>query len=118
MVTEKGIEYIAKVCHEANKAYCETIKDYSQMDWDKAPQWQRDSAIAGVKFHIENPNATPEDSHISWLKVKEADGWSYGPLKDAEKKTHPCYRPYNELPIEQRRKDYLFRAIVHAYLDA
>jgi len=48
------------------------------------------------------------------LKVKEADGWKYGPVKDAEKKEHPCFRPYNLLPRDQKAKDYIFRAIVHA----
>lgn len=73
---------IAKVCHEANRAYCESIGDTSQPVWETAPQWQKDSAVNGVQFHIDNPNAKPEDSHNSWLKQKEEEGWKYGEVKN------------------------------------
>jgi hypothetical protein len=36
---------IAKVCHEANRAYCQTISDNSQLPWEQAKEWQRASAI-------------------------------------------------------------------------
>lgn len=36
------LQQIAKVCHEANKAYCETLGDYSQPEWEAAPAWQKD----------------------------------------------------------------------------
>lgn len=105
---------IAMIAHEANRAYCKQIGDDTQLPWDQAEQWQRDSAIKGVEFHLANPDATPENSHESWLAEKEATGWKYGPVKDPEKKEHPCFVPYNQLPVIQQAKDYLFRGIVHA----
>lgn len=105
---------IARVCHEANRAYCQALGDDTQVSWDDAPEWQRTSAIEGVKMHLANPGATPEDSHNNWLKQKTADGWLYGPVKDPVAKTHPCIRYYKELSVEQRAKDHIFRAIVHA----
>lgn len=111
------IEKIAGLCHEANRAYCEAIGDTSQVPWAQAPQWQRDSAINGVRMHLENPTATPEDSHKSWLEEKRAAGWTWGPEKDAQKKEHPCFLPYDALPVAQRAKDYIFRGIVHACMN-
>ena len=108
------VEQIAKVCHEANRAYCESIGDNSQPTWDNAPDWQKKSAVTGVQYHLDNPNSKPEDSHNSWLKEKEADGWKYGTVKNPETKEHPCYVPYSELPIEQQKKDYLFLGVVRA----
>lgn len=105
---------IAKVCHETNRAYCETIGDYSQPSWENAPAWQQESAINGVQFKLDNPNAQPCDSHNSWLKEKEAAGWKYGLIKNPETKEHPCFVPYDQLPIEQQKKDALFIAIVNA----
>lgn len=105
---------IAKICHEANKALCETQGDTSQPEWADAPAWQKESAINGVQFHLDNPDAGTDDSHKSWLAEKEAAGWKYGPVKDPDKKEHPCFVPYEELPSEQQAKDYLFRGIVHA----
>lgn len=108
---------IAKVAHAINAAFCLSLGDESQPAWDDAPEWQQKSAIAGVEMHLANPDATPEQSHESWLAQKVADGWVYGEVKDAEKKIHPCCRPYDELPPEQKSKDYLFRAVVHALKD-
>lgn len=103
---------IAKAAHEANRVYCKSIGDNSQPAWDDAPEWQRDSAVKGVNFHYENPDATPEDSHKNWYKQKLAEGWEYGEVKDPEKKQHPCMTEYNNLPEEQKVKDELFMAIV------
>lgn len=108
---EPDYESIAKACHEANRAYCATIGE-SQPSWDEAPDWQKESAIAGVRHAIDNPDATPEDSHLSWLMVKTAEGWTHGEVKDAEAKTHPCMVDYADLPEEQRRKDEIFLDVV------
>lgn len=108
---------VARTCHEVNRAYCQAIGDNSQVPWEQAPEWQKKSAINGVLFHKNNPNAGPEHSHNSWLAEKEATGWKYGPVKDEEKKEHPCFVPYSELPKEQQAKDYIFRAIAHELLN-
>lgn len=108
------IEDIARICHEANGSLCVTQEDFSQTSWDEAPEWQKKSALIGVAFHLKNPNAGPDDSHNSWLAEKTSDGWKYGPVKDVDKKEHPCFVPYDQLPPAQQAKDYLFRGIVHS----
>lgn len=70
------------------------------------------SAVRGVHFHILNPDAAPSDSHNSWLEQKRADGWKYGPVKDAGTKEHPCFLPYDDLPPDQKAKDYIYGAVV------
>jgi hypothetical protein len=105
---------IARVCHEVNRAYCQALGDNSQLPWEKAPQWAKESAVNGVIMHQAYPDAGPEASHESWMEEKTANGWKYGPVKDADKKEHPCLVPFGQLPVEQQAKDYIFRAIVHA----
>lgn len=105
---------IAELAHETNRTYCQLIGDNSQLSWKDAPDWQRDSAISGVEFHLKNPDASPSHSHEEWLRTKKKDGWKYGPVKDPEKKEHPCCVPYDELPMEQKVKDTLFNSIVSA----
>jgi len=108
---------IAEVAHEVNRAYCQALGDYSQPTWHDAPDWQRTSAVEGVKFHISNMDAGPEASHESWLTLKEKEGWKYGLVKDSEKKEHPCMVPFDQLPVDQQAKDFIFRAIVHVLKD-
>ena len=105
-------EQIAEACHEANRAYCHAHGDYSQLPWRMVPANIKQSALDGVTFHLAHPDSSPDQSHENWLKFKEADGWTYGPIKDSDKKVHPCMVPYGELPVEQRAKDYIFSALV------
>lgn len=100
----------AKAAHEMNKVYCEARGDFSQVPWDQAPEWQRDSAFKGVDgvFAGNGPGA----SHESWLKEKTETGWKYGPVKDPEKKEHPCFVPFDQLSLEEQQKDVIFVATV------
>ena len=113
MVTQ---EKVAQICHEVNRAYCQALGDFSQPTWEDAPEWQRKSAINGVSFHVMNPTAGADASHISWLAEKVKDGWVYGDVKNPEKKEHPCMVPFELLPKEQQAKDFIFRQIVHSIL--
>ena len=114
VLNQSAIEQIAEACHNINKSYCESIGDTSQVDWDKAPENIKASAVNGVVFHLMNPEALPSDSHNKWFEFKKLDGWVYGPEKDMEKKTHPCMVSYEELPVAQRTTDYLFKQTVHS----
>jgi hypothetical protein len=105
---------IAIVCHEANRALCEAFGDHSQLPWLESPAWQQQSAVKGVAFCLDNPDAPPSANHDSWMAEKISGGWVYGPVKDADAKTHPCIVPYDQLPAEQKAKDYVFKAIVGA----
>ena len=108
------IEDIAMVTYNVNRAYCKSLGDDSFGPWEVAPEWQKDANRAGVKFHLENPDASVSASHKSWFAQKVAAGWKYGPVKDAKKMEHPCMMPFAALPREQRAKDYLFRATVES----
>ncbi len=107
-------DWIAVVCHQANKAWCEANGDKSQKDWNEAEGWQRSSAINGVEFRLNNPEAGKDSQHNAWMKEKVDAGWVYGEVKDAEAKTHPCIVPFEQLPEFQQKKDALFCAIVDA----
>lgn len=112
--SKQEVTDIAKVCHQANKAFCESEMDYTQKDWSEAQEWQKDSAIYGVIFRLNNPDAEPSAQHDSWQNQKIKDGWVWGEEKDETRKTHPCLVPYDQLPEFQRKKDKLFQSIVDA----
>jgi hypothetical protein len=111
---ESALETIACATHMANRAYCIALGDNSQPLWEDAPDWQQSSAKNGVRAILKNPDTTPEQSHEGWLKQKTEEGWKYGAVKDPEKKEHPCFLPYAELPEAQRVKDAIFGATVRS----
>ena len=111
-------DLLAGICRELNRTICRLFGDDSMPPWGDAPTWQRESGIAGVTHAIAAKDCTPEDLHRAWMEHKLADGWKFGDVKDAEAKTHPCLRPYLELPAAQRLKDHVFLATVRALADA
>ncbi len=112
--TEKLVELIARVCHEANRAYAlATGEDPAVVfpSWETCPEEIRNSARQEVQKALDG--ATPEALHESWSAQKVADGWTFGAVKDFTAKTHPCLVDYDELPEAQRTKDALFLGIVN-----
>lgn len=113
---QDAFEAAARAAHEANRAYCIAIGDFSQPHWEEAPSWAQDSARLGVQAIHDNPATTPEQSHQGWLAQKERDGWKYGPVKNPDAKEHPCFVPYAELPPHQQAKDAIFGTVVRSTL--
>lgn len=114
--SDAEIAQIAEMCHETNADWCRLNGDTSQKPWNEAPEWQKVSAIAGVTFAIDNPDAPESAQHDAWSADKIADGWIFGEAKDPEAKTHPCLVPFDQLPVFQQKKDKLFRAIVKSLI--
>lgn len=108
-------EQIAQVCHEANRAVQVIQADPTipvSPPWDETDRETQESAIEGVRGALNG--ATPEESHEGWVRFKRERGWTHGPVKDEEAKTHPLLVPYADLPDAQKIKDGLFLAVVGA----
>lgn len=111
---EFAVTIAAQAAHEANRVWCLSMGDNSQVPWEDAAQWQRDSAVTGVKAVLAGSGS--RDLHESWMAEKLATGWKYGPKKDPETKEHPCLVAYDELPPAQKSKDAIFLAVVKVFL--
>ncbi len=106
-------EDVARVCHAANRELQLITGDASPSpEWSVAPSDQRESATSGVRSAV--AGESPRELHDSWCAGKRKQGWRYGFVKSADRKTHPCLVPYEDLPPEQQLKDALFHAIVRA----
>ena len=46
-----------------------------------------------------------ENVHEVWAAGRVAEGWTYGDVKDTEKKKTPCLVPYEELPESEKKFD-------------
>ena len=48
--------------------------------------------------------AIAENAHEVWAVERQAQGWSFGPERNDEKKENPCMVPYSQLP--EKEKDF------------
>ena len=46
-----------------------------------------------------------ENSHDVWAQGRQSQGWTYGTVRDDEKKETPCMLPYSELPDSEKEYD-------------
>lgn len=105
---------IARIAHELNRTVQLLLGQSVSPGWEDAPQWMRDSILAGVRFHHQHPEAGPEGSHANWMRHRRDAGWTHGPVKDEQAKTHPNLCAYDLLPAEEKVKDHVFCAVVRA----
>lgn len=46
-----------------------------------------------------------ENVHETWSAGRIADGWTFGKIRDDERKTTPCLVPYRELSESEKKYD-------------
>ena len=102
------LDMIAKVVIDTNHVY----DPVDTFNWEESSEELRDSIRIGIAAVVANPYQTPEQSHISWLKTKTANGWVYGETKNFEAKTHPCMVHYDHLQEIHRKKNEMFVVMV------
>jgi RyR domain len=102
-------EKIAKVCHEAHRAWSEANGDQSNVAWEAADEPERSFAIDAVKQVLAGAEAP--QVHESWRSLKLANGWTYGPTKDPVAKTTPHLVPFDLLPDLKKRDNDLLVAV-------
>ena len=100
------ITQIAEVVHNMQRTFCASIGE-TLPTWSEAGNMQQ-TTIQGVIDLIDFPSAAGGFSHEQWMLNKIAQGYTYGPVRDHEKKTHPSLVPFEQLPHNEQVKDHLF----------
>lgn len=122
MDKSQQVEQVAKVCHETLRAFCQSLDDHSMLPWEEAPEWQKESSRAGVRSYFkkfaDGIEPSPEETHVRWLEERQANGWKHGETKNHQTKEHPALVPYQNLSLDEKRKDYLFAAICRAFCES
>jgi len=106
-------EEIARVIHTQNAELQRIQGDpVPSLPWDS----ESDELRQGVIRNVAKARAgmTPRMLHEEWVRDKQEHGWTLGPEKDSERRTHPCLVPYWDLPDYQRDKNRLFVSTVRA----
>jgi len=108
----RDLEPIARVVHEAVRAWGSAHGETEIPTWDAAPDWMKASTFESVRFVLVHPDAGPGAQHDQWMAQRLADGWTYGPERDESLKQHPMLVPFEDLPEFEKKKDALVCAAV------
>lgn len=63
---------------------------------------------SGVTLPVELEQLVEQMSknvHEVWSETRIQQGWTYGPERNDEQKTHPCLVPYEDLPEQEKEYD-------------
>ena len=108
-----SVDAIAAVCYEANRAWQrELLGSCAYPEWSSASTDQRREFVEAVRFHLRNPNASAAATHEEWMRGRYAEGWTWGPTDDPDRKSHPRLKSFRELPPEQRLAVYLLLGVI------
>jgi len=110
-----GFSQAAMVAHEVIRALQIAHNEEGiALPWHDVTPDIRESCKIGVKRVYDNPDITVEELHQSWCDTKLAQGWVWGPVRNAELKQHHCLVPYADLSAHDKSKDLLFLNTVKA----
>lgn len=107
------IEVMARTLHAANREFAACQGD-AVPAWDVVPEAVRESVRGAVRLHLEQPGTTPQQNHENFLADRAAQGWSYGPERNAGARVSPFLVPWDQLDAVGRAKNALPGAIVGA----
>jgi len=110
---EGKLREIAAVAWAANAELQALHADPSpSLPGDREDEEAHAVTVAGIRAILDG--ATAEQVHETWMRARQAQGWTRGPVKDSRLRTHPALVPYADLPEHQKVKDRVLAAIVRA----
>lgn len=113
-LTSRQIDDIACTAHTAVMAWARSQGDYSHEIWTNCSAEHKNSMRLGILARLENPDERPSANHERWLAQRAEDGWTWGPVRDEANKKNPAMVSYSELPVDFRKRNEIFMAIVNA----
>lgn len=105
-LSSDDIETISRDVHEDARHYKAELGEIVPMPWEVCPEDMRQVVRDGVKTALSGMG--PSTLHDVWVTNMTNNGWTYGPEKSDELKTHPCLKPFQELSPVDQAKDTLF----------
>ena len=77
--------------------------------WEKRDASFRSNMIRAVSRQCGKRRLTsPKKLHEAWVRAYKHLGWTYGPVRDANRKTHPDMVPFHKLGQLEKEKDWVF----------
>ena len=111
-ISPEQVDRIAQVAHAAIRAHQVAHGQKPHPEWIDAEEWMRESSRDAVRAALEDP--TPGAQHTRWMEERKAQGWTWGPERDDEKKHNPNMIDYDELSLFEKQKDMIIIALAQA----
>jgi len=111
-ISPEQVDRIAQVAHAAIRAHQVAHGQKPHPEWGDAEEWMRESSRDAVRAALEDP--TPGAQHNRWMEERKAQGWTYGPERDDQKKHNPNMIDYEELSLFEKQKDLIIIALAQA----
>lgn len=80
--------------------------------WEGQPELYKLEQTSCVRAHLAGEYSCARDAHEDWSERRRQAGWTWGPLRDVERKYHPSLLPWRALPLDLTAKAELYRASV------
>ena len=97
---QRKIVGVAKVVHEATRAFNETLGDFTYGPWSTTPPWYQRILVECITFLL-TKNMDVNQLHIYWSGKMVENGWKYGLLMNPKTKEHPNIKNFKELAFEE-----------------
>lgn len=97
------LPYFKRAWHDSHNYMVRVLKSIYEYE----PEPIRTDEVTLSENLIELREAIAENLHDVWAITRIKEGWTYGPVRDDEKKQHPDLVPYCALPDSEREYDRL-----------
>lgn len=107
MIVALDYDEIAKIVYEDDTEYCGALGEIKPTWDDTSSEFKTRIYKAVVANIIKDMSA--RENHDSWRKEKILQGWSYGAIKDLDKKLHPALVEFEKLSATYKHRRFRFR---------
>ncbi len=115
MASELKVNWIARVCHEASRAWRLSHEpDVLVLPWDDTPEEVCEVVRFWVRRVLESDMVTGSELHEEFYQAWGAACWSWGPEHDPAKKLNPVFDEWEHLEGWLQANFNLFVAIVRS----
>lgn len=110
-------ETAAIAAHEVTRCFDEIVRQKQKPSWEDLNHAERMGTVALVQLIHNGPTTLGPEMHALWLAVRKAQGWTYGPFEDPDRKVSPEIQPWESLPLRYRNSHEIFVMTARATLE-
>ncbi len=109
MSYDELVEAAAASAYEVIRICERTLSGKRMLGWEALSARRKSNFRSWVRLALYGASA--EEAHGQWMSRKVEQGWTFGLVKDREKKTHPLLATFDTLPEKHKCRKKLFMLV-------